>query len=165
MSRASLVHWPPEHRPEGAPVFAVNEIPVAAPPARVWAWLVRPLTWPTYYRNAWNVRFEDGGGPELVLGSRFAWTTFYVRVTTTVVELEPHRRLAWSGRAPGGVGYHGWVIEPTADGCRVVTEETQRGLVPSLGRVVLRHGLEREHQRWLVGLARMAESGRLPDAA
>jgi hypothetical protein len=72
----------------------------------VWPWLVRPLTWPTYYDNASNVRFLDGGGPELALRTRFRWT--------------------------------------------------QRGIVPSLGRWLLRRGLLTQHQHWLEGVARMA---------
>jgi hypothetical protein len=90
---------------------------------------------------------------------RFTWTTFNVRVDTTVVECVPSERLAWRGKTVGGTGYHGWVIERTAAGCRVVTEETQRGIVPSLARWYLRRGLLTQHQRWLEGLARAAVAG------
>jgi len=140
-------------------VYTYNALDVAAPPERVWAWLVRPSTWPSYYDNASNVRFVDGVGSELALGARFRWRTFNVTVETTVTELVPNERLAWAGKTVGGTGYHGWVIEPAAGGCHVVTEETQRGIVPSLGRWFLRRGLLVQHQRWLEGLARMAARG------
>jgi hypothetical protein len=74
-----------------------------------------------------------------------------VRVHTTVEELVPYRR---SGRGGGGCAHHGWVIEPVNGGCLVVTEETQQGFVPSLGRFFLRRALLKWHQRWLEGLAR-----------
>jgi uncharacterized protein YndB with AHSA1/START domain len=154
---ASVVRWPAGTAPEGAPIHTWNALDIAAPPERVWPWLVRPLTWPTYYDNASHVRFLDGG-PELTLRTRFRWKTFGVTVETIVTELVPNERLAWSGKTIGGAGQHGWVIEPTPGGCRVVTEETQRGIVPSLGRWFLRRGLLTQHQRWLEGLARMART-------
>jgi hypothetical protein len=82
-----------------------------------------------------------------------------VRVETTVTECMAPERLAWRGKTFGGTGYHGWVIQRTAGGCRVITEETQRGIVPSLGRWFLRRGLLRQHQKWLEGLARVAARG------
>lgn len=159
MSPPSVVRWPAGARPEGAAVHTYNALAIAAPPPRVWAWLVRATAWPSYYGNARNVRFENAPGPDLKLGTRFTWTTFGVRVDTTVVELVANERLAWRGETLGGTGYHGWVIEPTPTGCHVVTEETQRGLVPSLGRWFLRRGLLTQHQRWLEGLARIAATG------
>jgi hypothetical protein len=159
MTKPSLTRWPAGSGPDGAPVYTYNELDVAAPPERVWAWLVRATAWPSYYDNASNVRFVDGGGPDLALGARFTWTTFNVTVDTTVTECEPHARLAWRAKTFGGGGYHGWVIVPSASGCRVVTEETQRGIVPSVGRWFLRRGLLTQHQRWLEGLARVAPGG------
>ena len=156
---ASPTRWPAAFRPDRVPVHSFNEIDVAAPPERVWAWLVRASAWPSYYPNASNVRFVDGGGPDLALGTTFTWRTFNVTVKTTVVELVPYERLAWKAFPVGGVGYHSWVITPTAAGSHVVTEETQRGIVPSLGRWFLRGGLHKWHQRWLEGLARVAPGG------
>jgi hypothetical protein len=53
---------------------------------------------------------------------------------------------------------HTWLICPTPQGCTVITEEVQAGLVPSLGRLYLRRGLQQWHQRWLEGLAARAAS-------
>jgi hypothetical protein len=155
----SLTSWPAECHPDGAPVYTFNEITIATPPERVWAWLVRAPSWPSYYGNASNVRFVGGGGPDLALGTRFTWTTFNVSVDTTVTECVAPTRLAWRAKTFGGGGYHGWVLEAAPSGCRVVTEETQRGIVPSVGRWFLRGGLLKQHQRWLEGLKRVAEGG------
>jgi hypothetical protein len=108
------------------------------------------------------LQFESGEGPDLALGTRFSWTTLGVRVHTVVEECEPPYRLAWRGGGAGSTGYHGWVIEPRASGCLIVTEESQRGLVSSLGRVFLRRALLHVHQQWLAGLAMKARQG-LPD--
>ena len=61
MSGPSMTRWPAESRPEGAPVYTWNAIDVAAPPERVWAWLVRATRWPEYYDNASNIRFDAAG--------------------------------------------------------------------------------------------------------
>jgi hypothetical protein len=63
------------------------------------------------------------------------------------------------GDETGSSAYHGWVITPTADGCHVLTEETQQGpfFLEELGRK--RPGaLYRYHQDWVERLARTAEA-------
>ena len=148
--------------PEGkgrteSPIYTHNELFIAAPAERIFAALVRPTSWPAFYANAKNI-VVDAETSELALGTLFHWTTFGVRVHTTIEELVPNRRLAWSGRALGSTAYHGWVIEPRPGGCLVTTEETQQGFVPSVGRFFLRGGLLKWHQRWLEGLAQVASA-------
>ena len=138
-----------------SPIFTHNELFIAAPAERIFSALVRATEWPTFYANAKKIVL-DGGARELTLGTLFHWTTFGVRVHTTVEELVPNRRLSWSGRALGSTAYHGWVFEPEDGGCLVITEETQQGFVPSIGRWFLRGGLLKWHQRWLEGLAKVA---------
>lgn len=150
--------WPDEHQPDRCPVASFNELAIAAPAPHVWAWLVRATRWPEYYGNARKVVI-DGGGDDLTAGVTFRWTTFNLRVTTTVREFEPERRLAWFGSGYGSSGYHSWTLEPAGDHCHVVTEETQRGFLPSVARLYLRGALHRQHQKWLEGLARVAADG------
>ena len=127
-SGGSVVRWPAGMEPEGAPVYAYNELEMESVPEAVWAWLVRATLWPTWYSNARRVRIE-GEGQDLAKGLSFSWVTFGVPVKTRIEEWEPNERLAWSGEGLGFRGYHGWVIERTDTGCKVVTEETQRGAV------------------------------------
>lgn len=154
------VAFPEGHRPEESRIYTFNELRTEAPIDKVWACLIRAARWPAWYSNCKKLAFEPGEGPDLSAGMLFHWTTFGVRVHTTVTELVPGERLSWRGVAPGSSGYHGWVLEPTASGCRIVTEETQRGLIPTLGRWYLRPALLRAHQRWLEGLA--AEAAQMP---
>ena len=155
----NAVLWPDDARPEGAAIHAVNVVDAAVTREAVWPWLVRAARWSEWYDNCRDLRFESGDGPDLRLGSRFTWRTFGVPVSTVVTELVPHQRLAWSGRGLGATGHHAWIIERTDQGVRLITEETQRGLIPRLGRPLLRRGLLRWHQRWLEGLVRMARLG------
>jgi len=150
--------WPDDHRPDRCPVYSHNQLAIAAPLEVVWAYLVRAPRWPEFYSNALRVEIE-GGADELALGATFRWTTFRLRVTTTVREFEPRRRLAWFGTGYGSSGYHTWTLDPDPGGCLVVTEETQRGLLPGLGRLYIRRALHRQHQAWLEGLARMSAGG------
>ena len=157
--------WPERHAPADCPVSSSNELLVDAPPAAVWDALVAAPGWPAIYGNAKRVEI-DGGGDRLTDGVTFRWTTFGLRVETTVTEFVPARRPAWYGEGYGSSGYHSWTLHPPDDGRRTlfVTEETQRGIVPWLARWYLTPALHRWHQRWLEGLARAAtaESG-VPD--
>lgn len=156
------VRFPEDLRPSVCPVYSYNELVAPAPAERVWAWLIRAELWSSWYPHCKRLRFESGDGPDLRLGTRFSWNTLGVRVHTVVEELEPPHRLAWRGGGAGSTGYHGWVIEPRQSGCLIVTEEAQRGVVSSVGRLFLRRALLRVHQRWLEALAAKAISG-LPE--
>lgn len=103
-----------------------------------------------------------GPAPALALGTRFRWTVLGVPVETIVEECEPPHRLAWSGTGLGAAAYHSWDLEPTPSGCRVITEETQRGMLPSLLRFVLRPLLSFTQERWLADLAKAAAGGGTP---
>lgn len=146
--------WPDAARPEVSPVYSRRTIAIAAPPAAVFARLVHAERWPEWYSQCGRVRMLAGPAPALGLGSRFRWTVLGVPVETTVEECDPPHRLAWSGTGLGAAAYHAWDVEPTATGCRVVTEETQRGALPSLLRVVLRPLLAFTQERWLADLAK-----------
>ena len=146
--------WPDDHRPERCPVSSFNELAITAPIEVVWRHLIRATEWPACYGNAKNIVID--GAAELGPGVLFHWTTFGLRVHTTVREFEPERRLAWFGSGYGSSGYHTWTLAPTATGCHVVTEETQRGFLPSIGRWYIRGALHKQHQLWLEGLARVS---------
>jgi len=160
MSDASLagIRWPHQFEPARSPIFVRNELNIAAPPEAVWAWLVRATAWPSYYANSANVKLA-GGGEELTLQQQFTWRTFGINLRSVVEELVPGERLAWTARGLGVWAYHAWLLEPTPGGCKVITEETQHGLLARLGSLVLPGRMHRGHQAWLVALAGKAESG------
>jgi len=164
--------WPSGMKPENVAVYARNEIEIAAAPERVWRWLVGGERWPQWYGNCTSFRYIDergapGGedirsGPDLTADRSFEWRTFGARVRSVVLVFDPCRELGWDARATGLYAYHGWMLEPAGAGCRVITEETQRGWLPLLARWYLRRMLVRGHQGWLEDLRRMAESGEPP---
>lgn len=151
-----LSDWPAGTAPAGAVVFAHNERVIAAPPDHIWAWLVLAPQWPRWYLNARRVVLP-GGASQLEPDLEFRWVTFGTPLRSRVVHFESGRRLGWTWWSPGAYGYHGWLLEPTPTGVRVVTEETQRG--PKIVRwaVVLRPLLRLAHAYWLRQLATQAQ--------
>ena len=161
-TQESGIVWPSEFEPEPAPVHVRNEIEMAAPPERAWAWLVRAPLWPTWYRNSKRVRLLRGGYPDLALGSRFHWWTFGVPITSEVREFAPPQRLAWDAVGTGVRAYHAWLITPTPRGCHVLTEETQHGVLAQLGAFLMPNRMSKYHQIWLESLRDRAEGGLPP---
>lgn len=164
MSHAAPPHeairWPSHYEPAHCAVHVRNELVMAAPPAVVWAWLVRAARWPAWYVNAGNVRFLDSPGPDLQAHSRFRWKTFGITITSEVQEFMPQSRLAWNGKALGIDVYHAWLLTPTPDGgCHVLTEESQHGFMSRASKLVFPNRMFRYHQLWLEALAECAASG------
>ncbi|MCZ6537884.1 MAG: SRPBCC domain-containing protein, partial [Gammaproteobacteria bacterium] len=55
--------------------------------------------------------------------------------------------------------YHAWVLQPSAKGCLVVTEETQHGWLARLGTIFMPNRMHKYHQLWLEGLENKARAG------
>lgn len=157
------MNWPAGGEPAAAAIDEVNTGRSSARPEAVWAWLVRPDRWNLYYDNVRGVRHLSGPWPEIAMGSRFSWTTFRTRITTEVTEYQALERLAWSASRLGSHAHHAWVLTATDDGGTLIyTREVHHGAVSSLLRPMLAPRMREMHQRWVDGLARIAESGRRP---
>jgi uncharacterized protein YndB with AHSA1/START domain len=155
------IAWPSRLGPDRADAFVSNEIRIAAPPERAFAWLAAAARWPEWYPNASAVRIE-GGAATLSAGARFSWRTFGVAVDSTVREFRPPEAIAWDGHAILLEVYHAWLIRPDQDGCRVLTEETQFGLSARVQALLMPRRMYRGHALWLERLKRQAESRATP---
>lgn len=153
------IKWPEGLHPSDAPVFSHNEITADVPAENVWAWLVEASKWHEFYTNSWKVKVHNKSG-RLEQGTQFSWWTFGIPVKTTVEVFEKEKCLAWSGIGLGSKGYHVWLIDKTATGCKIITEETQSGPVVKVLSPILNPLLHYFHQRWLEGLAKV--SGKSP---
>lgn len=151
--------WPQEFDPARAPVHVRNDIHIPAPCERVWAWLIRAQLWPSWYANSSNVRFLRGTPPDLESETRFRWKTFGVTIESTVREFVSPARLAWDAKGIGLNAYHAWLLEPTPEGCHVLTEETQHGILARTGNLLAPRRMFRGHERWLNALRERALSG------
>jgi hypothetical protein len=156
-----LIRWPEGYRPEKTAVHARTELEMPVSPEAVWPWLVRAELWP-----AWCPDFEQvviaGGGPDLKPGSRFRWKALGVTLDSRVEEFVELERVAWSARATGIDAYHAWLIERLPSGCRVLTEETQNGLVARLSNMLRPRLMGRIQRVWLERLLEKAKGGGPP---
>ena len=150
--------WPPGFEPDRSPVFAHNEITIAAPPERVWRRLIRAAGWPGWYTNSSNLTFLSAGPPDLAPGFGFDGRRS-ARRSPAACLCSSHRANSAGTRAGCSPRYHGWLIEPEGAGCRVITEETQNGIVPTLAWWYLSSMLKRGHPNWIEGLKSKAEAG------
>jgi hypothetical protein len=154
------MRWPTGMELEQATVYARNELVIPAAPDRIWRWLCRAERWPEWYSNCAWIRIRDDDGPDLAPGTQFVWKTFGVRVRSQVLIYDRFAELGWDATAFGLRVYHGWLFEVVDAGrTRVITEETQVGSLTRVGRWYLRRSLLKEHQNWLEGLSRMAQTG------
>ncbi len=158
--------WPPEDQPKGAKVYAHNERIIPAPPERVWNLLVEVQGWSQYYANAHFVELADPRQHRLQNGTVFRWVTFgALPIRSEVYPCQRPLRIGWRWWGHGAHGYHGWLIEPHPLGTRVVTEETNRGILPSLLYPVIQPLLRLQHGYWLRQLARRASRPPRPAGA
>jgi len=158
-AQPEAIQWPEGFAPQRCPVHVRNELAMPIPAERVWAWLVRAALWPSWYPNSKNVRFLEGQPPDLALGTSFRWWTFGVTIESKVQELVPGERIAWDARGLGVLAYHAWLIWPTAEGCHVLTEESQHGWAARLGNLVRPTRMSHYHQLWLERLRNCAAGG------
>lgn len=123
------IRWPEEMKPSRCPIHFTNELEVAASPEEVWAVLTDTSQWHKFYPGVQQVDLI-GGGSRLRSGTKFETNLAGQDVAASVVEFEPHSRIAWYGgpkAALDAVAYHAWIISPTPRGCHLWTEETMRG--------------------------------------
>ena len=153
------VRWPHRYAPERAPVHVRNELTLDVPCEAAWAWLVRARLWPTWYRNSAHVKYLNSDAADLAEGTRFRWKTFSVTIESTVREFVPGERIAWDARGPGLDAYHAWVLSPTAQGCHVLTEETQHGWLARASNLAMPNRMHKYHQLWLEAMGDQAARG------
>jgi uncharacterized protein YndB with AHSA1/START domain len=153
------INWPSHYSPSVCPVHVRNDLTIAAAPEQVWAWLIRATLWPNWYINSAKVHILNNTDLDLKLGTQFRWTTFGVTLNSTVLEYVQNERIAWDARSFGVDAYHAWAIQPLNEGCRVLTEESQHGLLAWLSHFAMPNRMHTYHQIWLEGLAEKARVG------
>ena len=137
-----------------APAFAEHEIYVEAPPAVVWALLSDIDRWSSWQSDVSSAKLS---GP-LAPGSTFKWKSGRTGVSSTLQEVEPPRRLAWTGIAAGARAKHAWLIEPQGSGALVRTQESFEGLVVVLLKRSMQRLLDSSLQAALAALKEAAET-------
>jgi uncharacterized protein YndB with AHSA1/START domain len=152
------INWPARYLPEDAAFFVHNEIEIAAAPEDVWAELIEAEGWPGWYEGASGVKVEGSEGGRLRPGASFAWRTMDLDFVSVITEFDPPKRLSWESRKWAIQGYHAWLLIPTAGGTRLVTDESQHGVLAVLQGIFIPNKLGRLHDVWLAEIKKRAEA-------
>ncbi len=138
-----------------APVITQDEIVIAAGLNTVWNLLTDIAAWPDWQHEIDRASLDTPLGVEAI----FHWSTAGLAITSTVADLIPHERIAWSGPMDGMVDVHVWRLVPVRDGgVRVQTEESLNGDPALLDRECMQPALNQCIRSWLESLKRRAES-------
>ena len=156
------INWPEAYNPEEAGFFVHNAIDIKASPETVRNILIQAETWPNWYEGAENVAIIRPEDMNILLNdSAFTWKTMGLNFESVITEYEPYSRLSWESKKSSIKGYHAWLIVPTEDGCKLITQESQTGFLTSMQKVFQPKKLEKLHQIWLEEIMQKAEQSEL----
>lgn len=151
------INWPSEYLPEDAKFFVHNEIDIQAAPQKVWELLIQAEIWPDWYEGASEVNIQNSETGILDSGAVFTWKTMGLDFESTILEFEPYTRLGWESNKKSIQGYHAWLIIPTETGCRLITEESQKGWLTFFEKTFQPNKLRKLHDIWLANIKAKAE--------
>ncbi len=157
-SESEKIHWPEDYKPENSKFYVHNSIEINAPPETVWKVLIDALQWESWYKGAKKVSFLNSDDSVLMPNTVFQWQTMGLRFQSTVKEYESGRLLAWESKKKSIRGYHVWLIVPTGNGCKVITDESQNGWLTYFEKLFQPKKLKRLHNVWLAGLKAKSET-------
>ena len=137
----------------GAPAIASAEALVRASLDVVWSIQTDIRGW-----SRWNpeVEYVDIEGP-LVPGTEFRWKAAGASITSELQEVEPKRRIVWTGKILGIRAVHVWTFEEQADGVLVWTEESFDGMLARLFAKTMRRMLAAALSKGLDALKKECE--------
>ena len=137
-----------------APAIAEADMFIDAPIQVVWDILSDFERWPTWNKSVSRMRVD---GPVKV-GITFEWLADHWRITSRLEEVDPPRRIAWSGETLAIRAIHIWDLAEEGQGTRVHTAESFEGLVPRLLRGFTRKTLAKSLDQGVAALKAEAES-------
>ena len=139
---------------ENAPVITRDEILIDAPLGTVWGLHTDISSWSEWLPDIDSSTIE---GP-LQAGTVFRWQTFGLSIESTIREIDPPRRIVWSGPAQGIVAIHLWTMTPTENGMLVHEEESWDGAPVRAQPEEMQQALDGSLRGWLQILKHKAEA-------
>jgi uncharacterized protein YndB with AHSA1/START domain len=136
-----------------APLVARRQVFIQASPEAVWNIQTDIDGWRDWQPDIARSKLDGA----LVTGCVFRWTSGGFPVTSTVHEVELHRRLAWTGRAFGSRARHVWGFTPQNGGTLVTTEESMEGWLITLLKPLMPRFLDKSLDVWMKSLKEKAE--------
>src|SRR5262249_27164449 len=128
-----------------APVTASAEVLIRAPLDLVWAIQTNIKEWGRWNPDVGNTEIR---GP-LEPGTEFRWKGGGLRIVSTIREIEPRRRMAWTGHTLGIEAAHVWTFTEREGGVVVRTEESFEGFAVKVLPGMLRRMLMSSLEKWV----------------
>src|SRR5215216_3433358 len=140
---------------ENAPVIARDEILIDAPLESVWGLHTDISSWSEWLADIDASTIE---GP-LAVGTVFHWKTYGLSIESTIQEIDPPRRIVWSGPARGIMAIHVWTMTPSEENKVLVhTEESWDGDPVLAQPEEMQQALDGSLRAWLQSLKHKAEA-------
>ena len=139
---------------KNAPLFSRDEILIDAPLSTVWGLHTDISSWSEWLPDIDSSTIEE----PLAVGTIFHWQTFGLSIESTIREIEPPRRIVWSGPAQGITAIHVWTMTPSENGVRVHTEESWDGDPVRAQPEEMQQALDGSLRAWLQNLKQKAEA-------
>ena len=137
-----------------AQLSASRGLMILASPEAVWQVHTDIDAWSQWQRA---ISTAHTHGP-LAVGSTFQWKSGGLAIASTVRELEPPRRITWSGRSLGTDAIQTWTFQPQDGGTLVKTDESMEGWLVSLLKLISPGFLDKSLDGWLHHLKVKAEA-------
>jgi hypothetical protein len=135
------------------PVIAHTQMQISADQRTVWDALTDFESWPTWKRD---VRYLSLRGP-VTPGSTFEWKAGPGTIRSKLEEVDPPRKIAWTGRTLGIRAIDVFRLEERHGGTQVTEEESWDGLPARVFRSRMRRTLQSGIERGLQSLKAEAE--------
>ncbi len=137
-----------------APVITRDEIKIAAPIETVWKLHTAINGWTDWNKDIESAKLDA----PLAVGSTFYWETAGMKIISTIGELSPPEKIAWSGEVQGIMGVHVWRFAAVEGGTLVQTEESWSSEPVTKKIAATQKALDQSLRSWLESLKRKAET-------
>jgi hypothetical protein len=152
------INWPKGFKPSESDFFIHNEIDIKASPQVVWDIFIHAAKWPELNKKAEGIKLLNSPDGKLNSSSVFIWSPAG-KFTSTIKEFKPPYNVAWLGETVNKkiTIYNAWMIIPTAEGCKVISEESQNGPKTKTEKMFAPTMVRKDLRNWLNRLKEQSE--------
>jgi len=152
------INWPEGFKPAESDFFIHNEIEINASPEEVWDIFINAAKWPQWHKKTEGIQLLNSPEGKLNPSSVFIWSPAG-KFTSTIKEFKPPYNIAWLGETDNEkmTVYNAWMIIPTKDGCKVISNETQNGPKTKMEKIFAPNMVRKNIGQWLLKLKEQAE--------
>ncbi|GGH21582.1 hypothetical protein GCM10007423_02800 [Dyadobacter endophyticus] len=153
------INWPEGFTPAESDFFIHNEIDIKASPQVVWDIFIHAAKWPELNKKSEGIKLINSPDGKLNSSSVFIWSPAG-KFKSTIKEFKPPYNVAWLGETDNKkmTIYNAWMIIPTAEGCKVISEESQNGPKTKIEKIFAPNMVSKDLKNWLIRLKEQSES-------